>query len=59
MVFVMTCQKCGKQAKSPDGRDPVTFTEFLELIREMGLRCRVCDGEIVGSAEGLVVTEEL
>jgi hypothetical protein len=52
MRFVMTCEKCGKQVKSPEGRDPKTFDDYLKLIKEMGLCCRFCGGEIIGSAEG-------
>ena len=52
MVFVMTCSSCGMSVKSPEGRDPATFQEYLDLIAEMGLRCKVCGGEVQGSAEG-------
>jgi DNA-directed RNA polymerase subunit RPC12/RpoP len=52
MRFQITCLECGYQVKSPEGRDPVTFTDFQLLIKEMGLVCRKCGGEVVGSEEG-------
>lgn len=52
MWFVMTCEKCGNQVKSPERRDAWVFEEFQKLVKEMGLRCRLCGGEVIASAEG-------
>lgn len=49
MRFKMTCLDCGHSGTSPEGRDAEKFQEFLALIAEMGLVCKECGGEIVGS----------
>jgi len=46
MRFVMECVNCANRVESPEGRDPAKLQEAVELIDEMGLRCRECHGEL-------------
>ena len=46
MRFVIECVNCGNRNESPEGRDPAKLEEAVELIDEMGLACRKCDGEV-------------
>ena len=48
MRYTMECLECGGIAVSPKGRNPEGLQEYCELIAEMGLRCRKCDGVVVG-----------
>jgi len=48
MRYTMECVDCGIMITSPDGREPGELQEYCELIIEMGLRCRKCDGLVVG-----------
>ena len=44
----MECVECGNSVLSPDGREPGKLQEYCELIVEMDLRCRKCDGLVIG-----------
>jgi len=53
MRFVMECVCCGSRTESPEGRDPIALEEMIELVDEMSLVCRKCDGSMaVRVAEG-------
>ena len=48
MRFTMECVECGATVISPAGRDPQKLQEYCELIVEMDLACRKCDGMVIG-----------
>ncbi len=48
MRYTMECVECGNVCISPDGREPDKLQEYCELIVEMDLHCRKCDGLVVG-----------
>lgn len=46
MTWVMRCVACGNEKVSPVGRKAEELAEARQLVVEMGLRCRVCDGPV-------------
>jgi hypothetical protein len=55
MRFVMECVNCGNRVESPEGRDPKLLEEAIEVVDEMELVCRHCEGALAFRTEGGVV----
>jgi len=46
MRFVMECVFCGSRRESPEGRDPAELEELLDVVDELELVCRECEGGV-------------
>jgi len=46
MRWSMRCKVCGSEVISPTGRKRSELPEARKLVKQMGLRCRKCDGPV-------------